>query len=74
MRLIAYFAWGPATFVVLLVVGVLLVLGTLLLGSSNRKRKKLPRDKHTCAMCGHRNSANASYCARCGHELKSENN
>jgi len=65
-----HFIWGPATFVVLLVAGVLLVLGALLLGGSNRKRKRrMITDRNTCAGCGHRNTDNARFCAKCGNDL-----
>jgi len=65
-----HFIWGPATFVVLLVVGVLLVLGALLLGgpSRSRKRRVIP-DHNTCSGCGHRNPDNARFCAKCGNDL-----
>jgi rRNA maturation endonuclease Nob1 len=65
-----HFIWGPATVVVLLIVGVLLVLGALLLGGSSRRQHKptIP-DRNTCASCGHRNSDNARFCAKCGNDL-----
>ena len=66
-----HFIWGPATFVVLLVAGVLLVLGALLLGGSNRKRKRrMINDRNTCAGCGHHNPDNARFCAKCGDNLQ----
>ncbi|MFQ5805752.1 MAG: zinc-ribbon domain-containing protein [Phycisphaerae bacterium] len=68
MVLLTYFVWGPATFVVMLIAGLLLVLGALLLGGSSRKRKKACGE-HTCEKCGHANRANARFCARCGHDL-----
>jgi len=72
MALPAYFAWGPATFVVLLVVGLLLVLGALLLRRSNDDQEK-PRGDNRCAECGHSNPANARFCARCGYDLQEMN-
>jgi ribosomal protein L32 len=65
----AYFVWGPATFVVLLVVGLLLVLGTLLLRRRNHDQEE-PGGDNTCGKCGHYNVANAKFCARCGHDLQ----
>ncbi len=65
--------WGPATFVVMLAVGVLLVLGALLASFSKRRRTRLPRDKYTCVSCGHRNVASAKYCAQCGSKLDFSN-
>ena len=65
-----HFIWGPATVVVLLVVGVLLVLGALLLGGSkHRGQKPATSDRNTCAGCGHQNSDNARFCAKCGNDL-----
>lgn len=69
MVLLLHFIWGPATFVVLLIVGLLILLGALLLGRSRGD----PEEPHTgdgCPKCGHRNPTNARYCARCGHELR----
>jgi rRNA maturation endonuclease Nob1 len=65
-----HFIWGPATVVVLLIVGVLLVLGALLLGGSHRRRhgSTVP-DRNTCAACGHHNPDNARFCAKCGNDL-----
>ena len=66
-----HFIWGPATFVVLLIVGVLLVLGAVLLGGSNRRRQRqMIPDRNTCTGCGHRNPDNASFCAKCGNDLR----
>jgi hypothetical protein len=69
MVLLGSFVWGPATLVVLLVVGLLLVLGALLLGGARRERKKA-YGEHTCEKCGHTNQASARFCARCGHDLQ----
>ncbi len=69
MVLPAYFVWGPATFVVLLVVGLLLVLGALLLRRTNHKHEE-PGGDSACAKCGHANAAHARFCARCGHDLQ----
>ena len=66
---------GPATFVVLLIVGLLIVAGALILGSGGRKARgrrsrAAPGDAHVCGQCGHANAPRAGFCARCGHELK----
>lgn len=65
----AYFVWGPATFVVLLVVGLLLVLGALLLRRTSHDQEK-PHGHNACAKCGHSNPLNARFCARCGYDLQ----
>jgi hypothetical protein len=56
---------GPATFVVTLIVGVCLVVGALVLGTSRCRRAR----KGACPACGQRNASNARYCAQCGHKL-----
>ena len=72
MVLVAQFIWGPATFVVLLVVGLLILVGALLLGRSSADPQEA-RDDHSCQECGQVNPANAKFCARCGRELQGEN-
>jgi ribosomal protein L32 len=57
----AYFVWGPATFVVLLVVGLL---------RRTHHDQEEPGGDNTCGKCGHYNAANAKFCARCGHDLQ----
>jgi len=65
-----HFISGPATVVVLLVVGVLLVLGALLLGGSSHKRKtRMIPDRNRCPGCGHHNPDNARFCAKCGTDM-----
>lgn len=58
---------GPATFVILLIVGALLLVGGMLLRSAYR-RSSGGRAASVCPQCGHRNEVDARYCARCGAE------
>jgi membrane protease subunit (stomatin/prohibitin family) len=64
---------GPATFLVTLVTGMLLILGALLLGV-NRSRRRLsdaapPAGQRDCPRCGQGNPATAAYCGNCGERL-----
>ncbi|MCK4340689.1 MAG: hypothetical protein KAY37_03060 [Phycisphaerae bacterium] len=66
---------GPATFVVLLLVGLLLVAGALIWRSGRRPAHPPPpttppNEQLPCSQCGHVNPARAGFCARCGQELK----
>jgi len=56
---------APATFIVMLTVGVLLVLGAIILGSSNRRTRR----RRICAKCGAVNRHDAQFCAKCGNQL-----
>ncbi len=60
---------GPATFVVMGLVGVLVVIGVLVISSGGRGR---PRGKSVCPEtgCGRKNDADAEFCARCGVKLR----
>ena len=58
---------GPATFVVTMIIGVCLVVGALVLGSSRCRRAAAETD--TCPSCDKRNPSRAKFCAQCGHEL-----
>ena len=64
---------GPATYVVMLLVGLLLVIGVIVLGAGTRRSSRGRRGAFVaasaCPGCGHRNASRASYCARCGNKL-----
>jgi len=68
MAVLLHFIWGPATFVVLLIVGVAILLGALLLGRSGEPEQE-PEAGGGCPQCGQVNPPQARYCARCGQEL-----
>lgn len=58
----------PATFTVMLLVGVLLIFGALIVrGATCRERRECP-----VPSCRHKNPASARFCARCGHKLTDE--
>ena len=65
---------GPATFVVMLIVGLLLVAGAFILligrarGQQNRQIGPA-KDTSACGACGRENVRSAQYCARCGKQL-----
>lgn len=66
---------GPATFVVMFIVGVLIVAGVLIFGAgrgSARRSRSAATTRHpqTCPGCGHANVPRAAFCARCGYELQ----
>lgn len=65
---------GPATFVVMLIVGLMLVIGVIVLGAGARRRAHGRVGPATpvaaCPRCAHRNASRASYCAKCGNALK----
>lgn len=56
---------GPATFVVLLIIGLALVAGVLILRTEQRGPGGGGSGRE-CPACGHRNPAAARYCGRCG--------
>lgn len=58
-------AVGPATFSVLLVVGIVLVLGVLLEGWGLRGRAQ-----NRCPRCRTLNRNEAQFCSQCGSELR----
>lgn len=60
---------GPATFVVMGLVGVLVVVGVLVIAAGGRAR---PRGKSVCPEtgCGRKNHPDAEFCARCGVKLR----
>jgi len=71
------FYHGPATYVVMLVVGILLVAGALLLRPGRRLRRgdrsgAAVRPGVPCPQCGHRLPPRARFCARCGHKLNDD--
>ena len=68
---------GPATYTVLAIIGVLILLGVYLLRSGRGRRGQprathQPADGQVCGRCQCKNPPGASYCARCGSELKSQ--
>ncbi len=67
---------GPATFVVMLLVGLLLVAGALILRTGRHERETDESGRASplgstpgCAHCGHRNAPVAAFCASCGRRL-----
>ncbi len=60
---------GPATIVVLLIVGVLFLLAVLIINAGKGGRRPGP----TCAS-GHTNRPGARYCAHCGNKLSDADN
>jgi hypothetical protein len=58
---------GPATLVVLLLVGMLVVAGVLIANAGAKKRRV--RRRCPVADCGHLNDPGARFCAHCGKEL-----
>lgn len=65
---------GPATFVVMLIVGLLLVAGVIVLGAGAKRVSRGDSRSDvlgapTCPHCGHRNAPQATYCAQCGSKL-----
>lgn len=61
---------APATFVVLLIAGALLVLGATILGSgARRERGPTATQGVICSRCRHRNVGEARFCAKCGARL-----
>ncbi len=58
---------GPATFTVLLLVGICVVVGALILGGGKCCGSGKPGA--TCPRCRHRNVSQARYCAKCGTTL-----
>ena len=59
---------GPATFIVLLLVGISVVLGTLILGGGRRRRAG--KAGAVCPRCQHHNVSQARFCAKCGTTLQ----
>ena len=66
--------FGPASLVVLLIVGLLIAAGVYVLrvGRSGSRRASGEAPGRVCAGCRHENLAYATYCARCGAELKQQ--
>jgi hypothetical protein len=60
---------GPATFTTMLIVGVLLIAGVLIL-RSGRARAGGGKPVPVCQQCGHKNVPGATYCARCGADMR----
>lgn len=63
---------GPATFVVLLLVGLLLVAGALLLRAPSRTANRAVGGVRNCPRCGQPGPPQARFCARCGLDLNSD--
>jgi hypothetical protein len=65
---------GPATFVILLLVGLLLVFGALLLSNVRRPAPGAPPQpsRRSCPGCGQTNVPAAGFCAHCGTALRLE--
>ncbi len=59
---------GPATFLVLLFVGLLIVVSSLLMRASLRSTTASSAVRR-CPHCQHDNERAARYCARCGHAV-----
>jgi hypothetical protein len=66
--------YGPASLVVLLGVGLLLVIGALLMGAGRCKRTRTPPvaapQDAVCDRCGERIRRLSAYCPRCGQTLR----
>jgi len=60
---------GPATFLLMLVVGMLLIVGVLIL-RSGRSAARGCEPAPVCPQCGHHNVPGAKDCARCGTDLR----
>ena len=54
---------GPATLVIFLLIGVLLIAGVLIVLAGSRRKKV------RCAACGRVNRRRARYCAACAKPL-----
>ena len=60
----------PATFSVLFIVGILVILGVLIINSGAKRARAAGR--RVAAPCGHPNEPGAHFCARCGEKLPDE--
>ena len=61
---------GPATFTVLFIVGIMIVVGALILRSGSHKTRAARRCP--AADCRRPNDPKARFCAHCGAELPGE--
>jgi len=66
--------YGPASLVVLLIVVLLIAVAVYVLrvGRSGSRRASGETASGVCEGCRHENLADATYCARCGAELKQQ--
>lgn len=66
---------GPATFAVMLIVGLLLLVGAVFLRSGRGPAERTAPDplantERLCVRCGRTSPAHARYCAHCGGEFE----
>ena len=61
---------GPATFSILFIVGLMVILGVLIMNSGAKRARAAAR--RADAPCGHPNEPGAQFCSRCGEKLPDE--